>query len=58
MATMSVEVSASPHADNLFIDGAWISPAAPEGRIQVVSPINGEVFAEVSRESDKRRGVC
>jgi len=60
MAAMSVEMWASPHADNLFIDGAWISPAAPEGRIQVVSPINGEVFAEVgeAKEADVDRAVA
>lgn len=47
------------HADRLYIGGQWIAPQAG-GRIRIVSPIIGTVFAEVAEagEGDVDRAVA
>ena len=50
---------AVPGADRLFISGQWVEPAT-EAKIEVISPVNGSVLAEVAEPSieDADRAVA
>jgi aldehyde dehydrogenase (NAD+) len=59
MATVMVETPSLVHPDRLFIGGKWVKGSEPGRKIRIVSPINGEVFAEVAEavEADISKAV-